>query len=65
MTNVYTLTAIDPTYNEELVVGVFEANGLAEMARKDAESKMSDAAKDRGVFFRITAYQMGKLYEIA
>jgi hypothetical protein len=62
MTNVYTLTLIDPTLNEEIVVGIFEAEGLAEMARHEAIIKMSEQALDRGVFFRVTAYQMGKLY---
>ena len=63
MINVYTLTLVDPTYNEEIVVGVFEANGLAEMARHEAIIKMSEQASDRGVFYRITAYQIGKLYQ--
>lgn len=62
MTNVYTLTLVDPTYNEEIVVGIFEAESLAEMARHEAIIKMSEQASDRGVFFRVTAYQMGKLY---
>ena len=61
--NTYVLTLVDPTYNEEFVVGVFEANGLAEMARKEAEGRLSDRCQDRGVFFRITAYQTGKLYD--
>ena len=56
MTNVYTLTLIDPTLNEEIVVGIFEAEGLAEMARHEAIIKMSEQASDRGVFFRVTAY---------
>ena len=62
MTNVYTLTLVDPTLNEEIVVGIFEAEGLAEMARHEAIIKMSEQVSDRGVFFRVTAYQMGKLY---
>ena len=63
MTNVYTLTLVDPTFKHEMIVGIFEAEGLAEMARKEANSEMSDSAKDRGVFYRITAYQIGKLYK--
>lgn len=62
MINVYTLTLVDPTYNEETVVGIFEAKGLAEIARHEAIITMSEQASDRGVFFRVTAYQMGKLY---
>ena len=62
LNHAYTLTLIDPTYNEELVVGIFEAEGLAEMSRKEAELKMTEQMIDRGVFFRITAYQVGKLY---
>ena len=63
MTNVYTLTLVDPTLNEEIVVGIFEAEGLAEMARHEVIIKMSEQASDRGVSYRITAYQIGKLYE--
>ena len=63
LNNVYTLTLVDPTFNEEMIVGIFEAEGLAEMARKEAESEMTDQGKDRGVFYRITAYQVGKLYK--
>jgi len=63
MTNVYTLTLVDPTYKHEMIVGIFEAESLAEMARKEAKSEMSEQALDRGVFYRITAYQVGKLYK--
>ena len=62
MTNVYTLILVDPTFKHEMIVGIFEAEGLAEMARHEAIIKMSEQASDRGVFFRVTAYQMGKLY---
>jgi len=63
MTNVYTLTLVDPTFKHEIIVGIFEAEGLAEMARHEAIIKMSEQASDRGVFYRITAYQIGKLYQ--
>jgi hypothetical protein len=63
LNNVYTLTLVDPTYTHEMIVGIFEAEGLAEMARHEAIIKMSEQASDRGVFYRITAYQIGKLYQ--
>ena len=60
MDNVYVVQLID--HNDATIVGVFAAEGLAEMARKQLEAKMSDDQRDTGVFYRITAYQLGKIY---
>jgi len=60
MDNVYVLTQIDHT--DHIVVGVFAAQGLAEQARKQLESQLSDDQYDTGIFYRITAYELGKIY---
>ena len=60
MDNMYVLTKIDHT--DHIVVGVFAAQGLAEMTRKQLESQLSDDQYDTGIFYRITAYKLGKIY---
>ena len=54
------LTKIDHT--DHTIVGVFAAEGLAEMARAQLESQLSDQQYDAGIFYRITAYELGKIY---
>ena len=58
--NVYVLQQIEPDYAS--IVGVFEAEGLAEMARKKLQADLSDSDYDAGIFYRITAYEIGKIY---
>jgi len=60
MDNVYVVQRID--HNDAIIVGVFAAQGLAEMARKQLDADMSDDQKDAGMFYRITAYELGKVY---
>jgi hypothetical protein len=62
MNNVYVLQEMDQ--GDCRVVGVFEAERLAEDARKQAEDRRrnDDESSDWGVFYRITAFQTGKLY---
>lgn len=60
MDNVYVLRLID--HNDDIVVGVFAAEGLAEMAREKLEADMTEDQQDAGVFYRITAYELGKIY---
>ena len=60
MDNMYVLTKIDHT--DHIIVGVFAAQGLAEMARKQLEGQLSDDQYDTGIFYRITAYKLGKIY---
>lgn len=59
--NVYVIHEID--FRHERIVGIFEAEGLAEIARRDLEAKLSESDYDAGVFYRITAFQIGKVYE--
>jgi len=60
MDNVYVLTKIDHT--DHIIVGVFAAEGLAEIARKQLESQLSDDQYDTGIFYRITTYELGRVY---
>jgi hypothetical protein len=60
MDNVYVLQLID--HSDTIIVGVFPAEGLAEIARVVLERRMTDEDKDAGIFFRITAYELGKIY---
>jgi len=57
---VYVLQEIDHTDTQ--IVGVFEAEGLAEMARRELEAKLTDSQYDTGIFYRITAFKLGKIY---
>jgi hypothetical protein len=61
MNNVYVLTKIDHT--DHIIVGVFAAEGLAEMAREELRAKLTDDQYDSGIFYRITAYELGKVYQ--
>jgi hypothetical protein len=60
MNKVYVLTQIEHDYTS--IIGVFEAEGLAEMARDKARAELSDSQYDAGIFYRITAYELGKVY---
>jgi hypothetical protein len=60
MDNVYILQKIDHT--DHIIMGVFPAESLAEMAREELEAKKTDDQYDQGIFYRITAFQVGKLY---
>ena len=62
MDRVYVVEQVDPTFQQQRVVGVYEAEGLAEMARAEADRLRSSDQLDRGVFYRITAFTSGKLY---
>ena len=64
MDNVYVITREDTTDRSSQIIGVFPAEGLAEIARVVLERRMTDEDKDAGIFFRITAYQLGKLYPV-
>lgn len=60
MDNVYVLTKIDHT--DHIIVGVFSAHGLAEQAREKLQSQLSDSQYDAGIFYRITTYELGRIY---
>jgi len=57
---VYVLSLVD--HNDLCVVGVFEARGLADMAKVELEAKMTEDQRDTGIFYCITAFEMGKVY---
>ena len=59
----YTVTEVDPTYSTDLVLGIFMTMEAAETARKEAtDHHVVTAARDRGVYYSITGYQIGKVY---
>jgi hypothetical protein len=60
MDNVYVLQAVD--HNDIRIIGIFPAEGLAEMARKKLEAELSEDYRDYGIFYSITAYELGKIY---
>lgn len=58
--NVYVIHKVD--YRHKWIVGIFEAEGLAEMARRELEAAMTDRDHDNAIRFSITAFQIGKIY---
>ena len=60
MDNVYVLQKIDHT--DHIIVGVFAVQGLAEQARDKLMAQLTDDQYDTGIFYRITAYELGKVY---
>lgn len=60
--NVYVLEMVDQTVDFHRIVGVYEAEGLAEIARVVLERRMTEEDLDAGIFYRITAYEIGKIY---
>jgi hypothetical protein len=65
MDNVYVLTLVKRVREDEQIIGVFAAEGLAEAARKTVEAGFT--AEQRVAlrwYVRLTAYQMGKLYPV-
>jgi len=61
--NVYVLEMVDQTVDFHRIVGVYEAMGLAEMARSVLEDRMTDDDLDIGLFYRITSFEIGKNYQ--
>lgn len=60
--NVYVVEMVDKTVNFHSIVGIYEAEGLAEMARRVLEGRLTEEDLDAGIFYRITAYETGKIY---
>ena len=60
--NVYVVEMVDETVNHHQIVGIYEAEGLAEMARVVLERRMTEEDLDAGIFYRITAFEIGKIY---
>ena len=59
---VYVLQMIDPTYGQIRTIGIFDSELESEHAREEAELRMTPAQVDRGCFYRITSYEIGKMY---
>jgi hypothetical protein len=64
MDNVYIITREDPNDRSSQVVGCYPAEGLAELVRNRLTFVLPEAEYDSGIFYRITAYEMGKLYPV-
>jgi hypothetical protein len=60
--NVYVVEMVDQTVNHQQIVGIYEAEGLAEMARVVLERRMTEEDRDAGIFYRITSFEIGKIY---
>jgi predicted esterase len=60
--NVYVVEIVDQTANFHSIVGIYEAQGLAEMARRVLEGRLTEDDLDVGIFYRITAYELGENY---
>lgn len=59
MDNAYVLQKIDHT--DHIIVGVFAAKGLADMARAELEAALSEHERDCGLYYQISAYELGKV----
>jgi hypothetical protein len=62
--NSYVISEVDPTYMKESVVAVFDNEDAALNARKIATQCMHEDAADRGVYYKITAFQTNRLYNL-
>jgi hypothetical protein len=60
--NVYVVEMVDQTVDFHRIVGIYESEGLAEMARVVLERRLTEDDLDAGLFYRITAYETGKIY---
>ena len=60
--NVYVVEVVDQTANFHSIVGIYESEGLAEMARVVLERRLTEDDLDAGLIYRITAYETGKIY---
>lgn len=60
--NAYVVEMVDQTVNHQQIVGIYEAEGLAEMARVVLERRMTEEDRDAGIFYRITSFEIGKIY---
>jgi hypothetical protein len=61
MSKVYVLSKVD--HKDHNIVGVFEARGLAEMARDDLRANLTDSEYDQGVLYFIAAFELGEVYQ--
>jgi hypothetical protein len=61
MDNVYVIQLIYPTERRSFITGVFAAQGLADMARDKLEAALSEHERDCGLYYQISAYELGKI----
>jgi hypothetical protein len=64
MDNVYVITCENPTDRSHKIIGVFSTEVVAEITRNRLTFVLPEAEYDSGIFYRITAYQLGKLYPV-
>lgn len=57
---VYAIQLVD--HRDTRIVGIFEAAGLAEMARDELDSRLTEDERDTGIYYRITTFEIGKIY---
>jgi hypothetical protein len=60
--NVYVVEMVDQTMDFHRIVGIYEAQGLAEMARRVLEGRLTEDDLDVGIAYRITSFEIGKIY---
>jgi len=63
MMQAYVISVVDPTYNHESVIGVFNNEDEATFARNRATKNISQEADDRGCYYKITVFNINKLYQ--
>jgi hypothetical protein len=64
MDNVYVITCENPTDRSHKIIGVFSTEVVAEITRNRLTFVQNEMDYDAGIFYRITAYQLGKLYPV-
>ena len=64
MDNVYVITCENPVDRSSKVIGIFSTETVAEITRNRLSFIQNEMDYDRGIFYRITAYQLGKLYPV-
>jgi len=58
----YVISVVDPTYCSVHVIGVFDNEDEAMLARNRATKNIAQEADDRGCFYKITVFNTNKLY---
>ena len=62
MSNVYVIEKIEPIYSSRVIVAVFNNEGEALDNREKLTDQMEATEDDRGQYFKITSYQINKIY---
>ena len=64
MDNVYVITCENPTDRSHKIIGIFETEWGAEITRNRLTFIQNEMDYDAGIVYRVTAYQLGKLYPV-